>query len=60
MQCPKCGSTHTVKNGFKKLATTGETKQRWQCLDCGKYTVTSLEVFNSGSQISPVVSLNNF
>ena len=36
MNCPRCKSAHTVKCGYKLLAS-GDRKQRWQCMKCGRY-----------------------
>ena len=40
--CPKCQGSKIVKRGIQVMSG-GKKCQRYQCKDCGKYTLVSIE-----------------
>lgn len=44
MNCPKCNSSNTRKNG------TSRGKQRWKCLDCGRTSTENPDLKRGGGR----------
>jgi insertion element IS1 protein InsB len=54
MQCKKCGSQNTVKNGRTK-----QGHQQYHCRDCGVYTTTDTREQERQAQMELVERLHN-